>query len=283
MQLREVREKIDLVQSVSRTTKTLELISAIKMKRLLKQTEPSKVFGKRIEDVLMGLGKIEEIRKRFPLYFQRREVKNILAVVVGSEKGFCGSYNKNILRFAKEKIDKMREKAVVKIITIGRKARIYFEKENYKIEGADVERFDFKDINRFFHSIFNSYLEGKYQKVFLFSTAYISAFLQKPVMTRILPLWKEEGRRGKIPWYKIEPKLDDSFQGVITSLIRSEFYRHILEAALSEEAERMMAMKRANENAKDILRRLILSYNRARQEKITSEVCEITAAKEATI
>lgn len=306
MILREIKTKINSTKRISQVAKALELVSATKMKKAQRIALSSRPFAQKVVAILNRLTKSQRkylLKKSF--YFQENNSEKILAVVVSSDKGFCGSFNQNILRFAEKEIKEIEKEAEVDIMAIGKKAINYFKRKNHQVSVefigiGDYGKFDeVKPIADLFLRYFN---EARYRKIYLFYTDFVSSFSQKPTKIQVLPLSSEEFEKilekttlagvrekeaieeekaEKTPDYIYENSAEMVFNGLVPLLVEFEIYQAILEANASEHSARMMAMKNASQNAKDVINDLTLEYNKARQDQITSEISEISSAKEA--
>ena len=302
MLLKEIKSKINLAQDLLKITRALELVSAVKMRKAQKLALSSRPFT---EVVLKVLGELserpEEIRKSF--YFPEKKVKKTLVVVVSSDRGFCGAFNKNITNFAEREIEKLKE---VELFTIGKKAINFFKRKNYKtlVEFSGIGDYGkFEEVKPIADKLLNYFKENRFQKIILFYTDFISSFSQKPTKIQILPInlkeieeilknYQLKPQKNHPPaviqhpsskyYILLEPSPREIFENLVPQLVRYLIYHSILEANASEHSARMMAMRRANENANEILKKLTLEYNKARQAQITAEVCETAMAKEAT-
>lgn len=297
MRLREIKNKINLTQNIFGVTQALELISAVKMKRAVKSALGSRPFARKVVALLIRLCQYEQSLKMEPLYCQSRKTKKILALVMSSDRGFCGLYNKNILKFAEQEIKGFEKEGEVEIMAMGKKTVNYFKKRNYALKDVllGVDGYEnFEKVKPLADLLFKYYLQDEYQKIYFYCTHYFSPFFQLPRKIQILPLdtKKLEEMLEKLAGesftqnqydYIFEPSFKEIVGQLVLQLIEAEIYHAILEAQASEHASRMMAMKRAMDNAKEIIKDLTLEYNKARQAQITAEVLEITSAKEATI
>lgn len=296
MRLREIKNKINLTQNIFGVTQALELISAVKMKKAVKSALGSRPFARKVVALLIRLCAYEQSLKTEPFYCRSRKTKKILALIMSSDRGFCGLYNKNILKFAEQEIKGFEKEGKVEIMALGKKTVNYFKKRNYALKdmllGVDGYA-NFEKVKPLVDLLFKYYLEDEYQKIYFYCTHYFSPFFQLPRKIQILPLdaKKLEEMLEKLAGESFTPNLYDyifepSFKGIIGQLVlrlmEAEIYHAILEARASEHASRMMAMKRAMDNAKEIIKDLTLEYNKSRQAQITAEVSEITTAKEVT-
>ncbi len=307
MTLKEIKSKINSTKRISQITGALQLVSAVKMKKAQNIALKSRLFSQKVVEILKRLS---EYQKQHPekkfFYFQPRETKKVLAVVVSSDKGFCSAFNKNILRFADKQINEMSNDVSVDVMPVGKKAIAFFKKKefDFKISFTGIGDYaEFEEIKPLSDLFLKYFEENKYQKIYIFYTDFISSFIQKPKKMQILPLDTEaleemlkrdglkkkdleESNTGKDKNeknvdYVFEPSPEKIFESLVPRLIEYEIYHAILEANASEHSARMVAMKNASQNAEEIIEELVLSYNKIRQNKITSEVGEISSAKEA--
>ncbi len=215
--------------------------------------------------------------------------------MITSDKGFCSSFNQNILKFAEKEIKKIEKEAEVEIMPIGKKAISFFKKKNriIKVEFTGIGDYgkleEVKPIAKLFLRYFE---EDKYQKIYIFYTEFISTFMQETRKIQLLPAQRQvfeemladkAGKNGFQPEsndYIFEPNAVKIFNSLIPQLIEFEVHQAVLEANASEHSARMMAMKNASQNAKEIIEKLTLNYNKVRQNQITSEISEISSAKE---
>lgn len=299
MRPRELKNKINLTQNILGVTQALELISAVKMKKALKLALGSRPFARKVISILIKLSREQKTSGIESLYFKPEEhkgAKKILVLVMASDRGFCGLYNKNILKLAEQEIKELKKEGEIEIIALGKKAVDYFKKRNYKIKD---EFFGAEDYGKFENSkvltqlLFRYYKEGEYREIYFYCTHYSSPFFQPPRKIQILPLDAEKLEEmlkkfagESVAESKIEYIFEPSFKEIVGQLVLQlmefEIEHAILEALASEHVSRMFAMKRAMDNAKEIIKGLTLQYNKARQAQITAEVLEITSAKEAT-
>lgn len=293
MEIREAKRKIQSVQNIFELTAALETLSALKMKKAQKTALLSRPFAQATARILRQLEPSLETAES--IFLKEREVQKILVCVIASDRGFAGSFNQNILAAAEKEIEalKQREKAEIEVLPVGKKAVKFFKKQGYPVKwqyfgiGDIVEIEEAKSISDF---LIRAFKENKFQKVYLFYTDFISTFSQKPKKIQLLPFKRdsleeflkqaEEKPAKQELDFLIEPSRDFLFDEILPQLAEYLIYQCILEANASEHSARMMAMRSASENAQKKTQELKLIYNKARQEQITSEVCEISSAKE---
>ena len=289
MEVKEIRRKIQSINNIRELTGALETLSAMKMKRAQSIAFSSRPFAQKIARILQ---KIEPVLKEKKLQFLREEKgNNILFLVLTSDRGFCGPFNQNVLRFGeKEIIGLGKEGKEVKVFPVGKKGSAFFKKRGYKTEFSFFGIGDFgelEDIKPISDFLIKSFLENRFQKICLVWMDFISTLIQKPRMIQLLPLKKEnikdflqEETQEEYEDFLIEPSEELLGQEIIPHLVEYLVYQCILENNASEHSARMMAMRNASENAQKRCDQLKIDYNKARQEQITSEDCEISSTKE---
>lgn len=281
--LKETKNKIITIRNIWRLTGSLETLSALKMKKAQQRALNSRPFAQKVAELL------EEILEN--LKFPQKGEK-ILIVPIASDRGFCAAFNRNILRLTEEKIKNFPELEKIEIFPIGRKGMIYFKKKYYKIRNYFLGIGDFgelEEVKPISDFLFKVFKEGEFKEIYLVWTDFVSAFYQKPIFSKLLPLdinllkkflpEKKESNEKKL--FKVEPSWQILTQEIVPQLIEYLLYQAILESNASEHSARMLAMKQASEAAKDKEKELILEYNKVRQEAITTELEEISSTKES--
>ena len=287
MELKEIRLKIQSVSNIRKLTSALETLSALKMKRAQNYALLSRPFAQRVGRLVRWLE--PTLRDRVAL--RKRRLKTALAVVIASDRGFCGSFNQNILKVAQKEIKKLEEKSDVVVFPIGKKSVPFFKKHNKKFTQSLTGIGDYgslEEIKPVSDFIIRAYVENHYQRVYLVWTDFVSTFNQKPKTMQLLPLEWDELKEFAQQSDKevvdaetlIEPSAQMVVEEIIPQLVEYLIYQCVLESNASEHSARMTAMRNASDNARDRVIELTLDYNKARQQQITSEVCEISSAKE---
>ena len=304
MQSKEIKNKINSIRNIFEITKAVELVSAIKMKKAQGLALGSRSFTQAALKILKRLSQYQKEIEKESVFFKQGDKDSVLAIVVASDKGFCGAFNRNILNFSEKELKKEKN---VEIIAIGKKAIKHFEKREYKVlvEFSGIGDYGkLGEVRPIADLLIRYFKEGKFKKILLFYTDFISTFFQKPVSVQVLPLDLEkikeilknyelkqgkqfsqkleelEENKEKNINYIFEPSIKEIFENLVYQLIEYFIYHSILEANASEHSARMMAMRSASENAKEIMTKLKLEDNKARQTQITAEVTEISTAKE---
>jgi len=287
MELKEIRLKIASVSNIWKLTSALETLSALKMKKAQKLALVSRPFAQRLGRLVRRL----EPTLKDKVKLRKRKVASALAVVIASDRGFCGSFNQNILKVAEKRIKELETKSAVSVFPVGKRSVAFFKKRQRNVGHSMIGIGDYgllEEIKPMSDYIIRAYIENKYQRVYLMWTDFISTFNQQPRCIQLLPLeWdelkefaqdadKEAG--GAEPL--IEPSASMLVKEIIPQLVEYLIYQCVLESNASEHSARMTAMRNASDNARDRVNELTLEYNKARQQQITNEVCEISSAKE---
>lgn len=300
---RAIKNRIKSTKNIGQITKAMQAVSAVKMRKTESAALKGRPFALYAIDILRKIerGTGENIKALSPLFVQR-EVKKSLVVVVASDKGLAGAFNSNVFRFATEFL---KEKTTpVSIVAVGKRVKEFFEKNNTPIAksfdgiGDLVTLPEVKHITEF---IVSSFTNESFDSVDVIYTEFVSALKQEVVHRPLLPLNRETldtvidnivPETGKFSdirktedvgeiEYKFEPAEELIVEKLVPTLVELEVFHSILEANASEHAARMVAMKNASENAKEVIASLTISYNKARQAQITKELIEIVSGKEA--
>lgn len=288
MDLKEVKAKIGSVKNISDITSALETFSALKMKKTQKRFSESKPFAEEMAKMLSNMKKA--LREGKSVFLEKRPVKDILVCVIASDRGFCGAFNSSILKLADKEIAELRKEGNVEILPVGKKSvKHYLKNERIRYSFSGVgDYWEFKQTKEISDFLINSFLNDKYQKIYIVYTHFYSSFIQKPTVVQLFParsktiknfLQEEEEETNRN--YILEPSPKVILDEVIPVFVQYLIYQFILSANTSEHSARMMAMRNASDNAKGLLEDLRLAYNKARQAQITSEVSEISSTKEA--
>lgn len=277
--LREIRKRIRGAQKTKQITRTMQMVAASRLKKSEEKFRQAKPFAQKMEMILSHLQQFsEEFTHPF---FEAREVKSIGLVVVTSDRGLCGAYNGNVIARAEEFLAEHKTQNV-KLMLIGKKGYDYFKKRDWPIhlKALDIAgKGDFQRISQITQEIIQAYLSREVDAVYLIFTSYISALSVKPICVKFLNL-QQEGEIKPIQTI-LEPSLPEILDQFLPQFVTSKMYISLMEAFTAENSARMIAMKTATDNAKEMIERLTLQRNKARQAAITKEILEIVTAGEA--
>ncbi len=272
--LHKTKRRIASVNSTKKITKAMELVATVKLKRFKNVMLENEAYAKELVDIIHHL--FAHIDVEDNPYLVETKSETDLYIVVSSNLGLCASYNNNIFNFVNENVKKDK----TEIIPIGFKGQNYLRKEGYKLLNEFVsinERLEFEEIKKLGELITKEFVNGKYRSIRLIYTHYVNSLKFVPEEISIFPIQNVEGESKE----GYEPILDPNAKTLIDELVpiyvSSTLYHKIIESQVSEQASRRTAMENANDNADEIIDKLTLEYNKARQTAITQEITEIVS------
>jgi F-type H+-transporting ATPase subunit gamma len=281
---REIRRRIRSVGNMQQITRAMEMVSAAKMRKAQQRVTASRPYTDQLRQIMSDLATQQpdpEQLQQFPL-LQKRPVQNILLIVVTPDRGLTGALNTNILRRASRFI--LEEAgAPVQIIAVGKKARDYFvrTKQNVVAEFIGLgDNVTLDEVRPIADIAIDDFASGKVDAVYVVYADFVNTLIQRPEVTQILPVEPPPAHEGYAD-YIFEPTPQDVLNNLLPRYVEVQLYQTILEGLASEHSARMVAMRSASDNAKEIQDELTLSYNKARQAQITREVSEIAAGANA--
>ncbi len=290
--LKEVRERIKSVISTQQITKAMKMVSAAKLRRAQDAIIRMRPYSNKLEEMLNHILSNTE-GDGSSTFGITREVNRVLIVVVTSNRGLAGAFNSNIIKAAiglmAEKYPDQRGKGQIHILPIGKKGLDYFRKhmKDDQIIRDYVSLFtdlSFENVMVVPDLLMQLFSTGQYDAIEVCYSRFKNAAVQYAENEQYLPVVKKEVREDKKKKradYIFEPVQEELLKELIPSILQTQFYRYLLDTHASEHGARMTAMDKATENADDILRELRISYNKARQEAITSEISEIVGGAAA--
>lgn len=283
MNIRIIRKKIKSVTNVKKITKAMQLVSAIKMKKAQQVAIEGRPYQEEIEKIIRAVSpKIDPSLS--PLISQpddKVERKN-LAIVIASNKGLCGSFNFNLLRFIVKNTDFKKTDFII----VGKKANL-LSKFSAHIMADYSSNIPINSVSALFEFALSKYLDKTYKNVDLYHNQFVSTIQSKPVVTSLLPIkfsQKDEAENDvneKATEYLIEPSPKEIVDSLLRSFVEEKLRFAFIQSEAGEHSLRMMAMKNATDNATDVIYNLTLVRNKIRQEKITSELLDMVTAKES--
>ncbi len=274
----QLRRRLRSISSIHQITRAMEMIATSKMQKATKKTLSARDYSESAKEILAYLRS-----QPHPLLTKRKE-KNLCLIFVTSDRGLCGGFNSALFRELNSFIKQAEnENKNVSIITIGKKGRDFVSKiyQNKLVaDFSDIkDEILYEEITPIAHLVIEEFLNQKYDGVYLIYSYFQSTFLQKPMVLKILPvLYQSEEKPSD---YLFEPSKKELLDLIIPQFIETQIFQALLESKASEYSARMMAMKNATENAKDLMDELYLTYHSIRQATITAELTELTVARRA--
>jgi len=283
--LQQTRRRIASVKNTQKITKAMKLVSAAKLRRAQDRILKARPYALKMEALLSNLG-ARVSRDVHPLLV-RRPIRKVELVVVAADRGLCGSFNASIFRRATDALRAHQAQGrEVSLTLVGRKARDYFRRRNLPTRHTVVNLFDklsFDHAADLARNEMDAYLAGAFDEAWLIYAEFKSAMSSAIRLQRLMPIEAEtaasEGGAGTD--YLYEPSHEDLLADLVPRSIEIQIWRALLESAASEQGARMMAMDSASRNAKDMITRLTMVYNKTRQAAITKELMDIVGGSEA--
>lgn len=287
-QLKEVRLRIASVTSTQQITKAMKMVSAAKLRRAQDAILQMRPYTQKMQEMLTNIVSSLSGDMDLPLA-DERAVERVLIIPITSDRGTCGAYNSNIIKAAKVTIDTkyaaQAAKGNVTILPIGKKGYEYFQRHGYKLVDQFWGMFSdlsFENVKRAAIYAQEAFLNKEYDRVELVYSQFKNAATQLFVSEPYLPIPRVEAAENqKQTDFIFEPSKEVLIQELMPKILNTQVYKAILDANASEHGARMTAMDKATENAAEILRSLKISYNRARQAAITTELTEIVSGAAA--
>ncbi|NLI11322.1 ATP synthase F1 subunit gamma [Pelotomaculum propionicicum] len=286
--LRDLRRRIKATKNMQQITKAMKAVSAAKMRKAQDSVTAARPYSKRIKSVL-GRVAVASGGVNHPL-LAVREPKKTAFIVITADRGLCGGFNSNVIRRATQEMKGAN--ASLDLVTIGRKGRDFFRRRGYSIAkeyvglGEDVKYSTARDIGSY---VIEKYSSEEYDEVYLIYSQFINVLVQKPVMVKILPAEPPteegagangDGENKKVP-YIFEPSAEAVLTELLPKYIENAIYQGLLETKAGFYSAQMTAMENATKNASDMIDKLTLTMNRARQAQITKEISEIVGGAAA--
>lgn len=279
-----LKRRISSIKNTRQITKAMELVSASKLRRAQEYAMRSRAYRELAYELLAKLNAMTEVSQQ-PL-FEKRPVKNRLYIVVTSNSGLAGAYNANCLKLLSQNLKIDRDSKIKsKIIAIGGKGAQFVR----RIQDVDLlaaypalgDQPTANDVRPVLNTIIDQYANKHVDDVSVIYTVFKSTVVQNVQMLKLLPAEVVPGTTDNVQISNFEPDVETVINQTATRLIEAQVWQAVLESLASEHAMRMVAMKNATDNAKDLIDDYTLELNTARQASITQELAEITGGAEA--
>ncbi|HHT63319.1 MAG: ATP synthase F1 subunit gamma [Bacillota bacterium] len=277
---RDIRRRIRSIKSTQQITKAMKMVSAAKLRKAQTSVIAARPYAYKINEVLGRL--VGSTEGYFHPFLEVREVKKIGLVVITGDRGLCGGFNANIIRMAEHFIADTEKE--VAFVSIGKKGRDYFRRrgreivEEYISIGDNPTFIQGKELAKRLMAL---YTKGVFDEIYLIYSEFRSAMSQKPVTMKLFPVEPAAEENAKDVEYIYEPSKSGVMDHLLPSYVETIVYRALLESKASEHGARMTAMSSATDNAGEIIAKLTLNLNRARQAAITTEISEIVGGAAA--
>ena len=284
---RDIRRRIKSVKNTSQITKAMQMVAASKMRKAQMRALSGRPYAEELAKILAALAQAGGSEELHPLLQERKEVKRELVLVITTDKGLCGALNTNLLRELNQ-----FDPAKTTFVAIGRKGAQYLGrlKRDLAAEFELKETFTFLECKQASKFCIEKFVSGDVDKVTVAFTDFKSTLRQEPTLKVILPVQNFDladlhGTKTEVAAnateYLFEPSASGVLEHLVPHYVHFAVYQMVLESRASEHSARMVAMKNATDNAKQLIKDLTLEYNKVRQAGITTELLEITTAQMA--
>ncbi len=292
--LKEVRERISSVKNTQQITRAMKMVAAAKLRRAQQAIQQMRPYSEKQLEMLRNiLSNLEEGASTG--YNEEREIKRVCIVVVTSQRGLAGAFNTNIAKVTARRVDEafgsLYDAGKIDFVCIGKKGYEYLERRldraNYDTDPLDLfSDLTFERAEPIVNDLMEKFTNKTYDRVEVAYSHFVNAAYQKATVEQFLPVPKveaqdEEGDTQTRADYIFEPDKNSLLEYLVPSILKTTFYRYLLDTHASEHGARMTAMDQATENAQELLKELRLEYNKARQEAITKEILEIVSGAAA--
>jgi F-type H+-transporting ATPase subunit gamma len=287
--LRDIKKRIKAVHNTQKITKAMKMVSASKLRKVQNRMLDLRPYADKMQEVLIRLAKGADRESHPLLAFRAR--KTVEVVVITSDRGLCGAFNTNILKAAQKCIDGYKKEGFeVSISTVGKKARDYFRRRGIPMRNSRTGisgNIRFQNAEEIANDVKENYINEIIDEVIVVYNAFKSMATQTVTVAKLLPLAPiEEGKEGSAPEspaadFIYEPSMEAIFDRLIPRNVDIQIYRALLESSASEEAARMSAMENATKSCNEMVGKLTLQFNKARQATITGELMDIVGGVEA--
>ena len=288
---KEIRGKIKSVENTKKITKAMEMVAASKMRKAQERMRAARPYASKIRDLAANLSMATPEYKH-PFMLKHDEAKLAGVIVVTTDKGLCGGLNTNVLRMVTVKLKELEAQGVkVETVAIGNKGFSFLNRIGAKIVSHAIQLGDKPHLDKLVGPVkvlLDAYAAGRLNAVYLCYTRFINTMRQEPVVQQLLPLSNEsmadgEAAQGKSHgWdYIYEPNAPAVIDELVLRYVEALVYQATAENLASEQSARMVAMKAASDNARDLIDELTLIYNKNRQAGITKELSEIVGGAAA--
>ncbi len=289
---REIRRRIRSVKNTAQITKAMQMVASSKMRRAQERVQQSRPYAEQLRALVSRLANaVDDGSGAETALLRQRPVRNIGMVVITPDRGLCGALPSNINRKAattaleeSNRLAEQGERPGVDYVAVGRKGRDFVVRNRLHLLAEFVnygDRPSLRDAAAIAQVAKDAFLKGEVDVVYLVYARYINTVTQQPTAIQLLPVQPPKEQSGEHVEYIYEPDAQSIFQALLPRYVDVQVYQALLEAVASEFSAKYVAMKNATDNANDLVQDLTLTYNKARQTSITTEILEVVSGANA--
>ncbi|NTU81082.1 MAG: F0F1 ATP synthase subunit gamma [Chloroflexales bacterium] len=283
---REIKRRIRSVKNVGQITRAMEMVAASKMRRAQRNVLAARPYADRMRDLMADLtSRVVGSAKKGTLLDKRAEVKSVGLIIVTPDRGLCGSLVTNVLRRAvRFTLDQRALGRNVELFVYGKKGRDYVVRNGLPLAAEMIKLGDaprIEDILGVSVSAISGFQAGRYDELYIIYSEFINTLVQRASLKQLAPVDSPEAPVSTSQVFTYEPGEEEVLREVLPRYVETQIYQAILESTASFYSAQMVAMRNATKSAKDLVRDLTLTFNKARQAAITKEVSEISSGAAA--
>jgi F-type H+-transporting ATPase subunit gamma len=285
--VRVVRDRIKTVSSTARATRAMELVAASKMRRAQDRALQARPYAERMRAVLGQLSGYTQSAdpETLPPLLRQHAVKRFALIHITADRGLAGGLNTNMNRASANLVlEHQPNVEQVSVLPVGRRGRDFFRRSGFPMLAEFSNLGDFPDTRDVFpiaRIVIDDYVKGELDQVFIGYQRFVNAAVQRPTLRQLLPVESPEGEEAQGADFIFEPSPASLLETLLPRYVEMQIYEAVLEARASEQSARMVAMRQATDAANEMVSELTLTYNKARQELITSELLDIVGGTAA--
>lgn len=287
--LKDVRTRIDSVNSTKQITNAMKMVAASKLRKSQNAVNSMRPYAAKLNEILQNLNtSLDEDSKG--IYGQERDLKRVLLVAITSNRGLCGAFNSNVIKATQKLLNTdyadLNTARNIDVMTVGKKGTDHFSKKDFQYVGNHDELFNelsFENVFPLAEDLMQRFASKEYDRVVLIYNHFKNVATQVVTTEQLLPVTSGDNvdeSKSKVD-YLFEPSKEEIVEELIPTILKVQFYKAMLDSFAAEHGARMLAMTQATDNATEMIKELKLQYNKARQAAITSEILEIVGGAEA--
>lgn len=278
--LKEIRGRITSISSTMQITSAMKMVAAAKLKKAQDAIVMLRPYSEKLTELIENVSANSD-PEQVATYTVQREVKNVLYIVITSNRGLAGAFNSSVVKELNLQLKKTTQS--YEILTVGKKVydAVWKNTKVYDNQSAIFDHLSFDKVAGFTAQVMKDYTEGKFDQVFVIYNKFINAATQQVITEQVLPIAMPEVTSTAAVDYIFEPSAKEILENLIPKSIKTQVYKAVLDSVAAEHGARMTAMHKATDNAGALKNDLVITYNKARQAAITNEILEIVSGAEA--
>ena len=280
--LKEVKLRITSVTSTQQITKAMKMVAAAKLRKSQDKITQIRPFAQRMNGLIRNLSGVSGDMDSW--FSKVRPVQRVLLVVVSSDRGLCGGFNSSVLKATNRRIQEHYANANVTILPLGKKAQEFYAKRSYPVIGdfsTVFQNLNFKSSSTVSAHLMQVFAKAEFDKIEIIYNQFKNVATQILTVEQFLPVLPQQAEVQTETDYIYQPDQLEIVSGLIPKSLHVQLFKALLDSNASENGARMTAMDKASDNANELLKSLKISYNRARQAAITTELTEIVSGAAA--